>query len=71
MKKFQKLNFLKSDGKIKVKCFLGIFFHSFLDRVSIIKQTNYTPNEQDILRCRVLTSGIFETKFQVDKVNFQ
>ena len=22
-------------------------------------------------RCRVLTSGIFETKFQVDKVNFQ
>lgn len=26
---------------------------------------------QDILRCRVLTSGIFETRFQVDKVNFQ
>ncbi|EFN63840.1 Guanine nucleotide-binding protein G(s) subunit alpha [Camponotus floridanus] len=25
---------------------------------------------QDILRCRVLTSGIFETRFQVDKVNF-
>ncbi|XP_024895636.1 guanine nucleotide-binding protein G(s) subunit alpha isoforms XLas [Pteropus alecto] len=24
----------------------------------------------DLLRCRVLTSGIFETKFQVDKVNF-
>lgn len=26
---------------------------------------------QDILRCRVLTSGIFETKFVVEKVNFQ
>lgn len=26
---------------------------------------------QDLLRCRVLTSGIFETSFQVDKVNFQ
>ncbi|KAB0406322.1 hypothetical protein E2I00_007708, partial [Balaenoptera physalus] len=25
---------------------------------------------QDLLRCRVLTSGIFETRFQVDKVNF-
>ncbi|OWF48065.1 Guanine nucleotide-binding protein G(s) subunit alpha [Mizuhopecten yessoensis] len=25
---------------------------------------------EDILRCRVLTSGIFETKFIVDKVNF-
>lgn len=42
----------------------------FLDRVSEIKQPNYTPTEQDILRCRVLTSGIFETRFQVDKVNF-
>lgn len=43
----------------------------FLDQVHKIKQPDYTPNEQDILRCRVLTSGIFETRFQVDKVNFQ
>ncbi|VVC32322.1 Hypothetical protein CINCED_3A018427 [Cinara cedri] len=42
----------------------------FLDQVHIIKQPNYTPSEQDILRCRVLTSGIFETRFQVEKVNF-
>ncbi|KAK6618692.1 hypothetical protein RUM43_013083 [Polyplax serrata] len=43
---------------------------NFLDRVETVKQSNYTPSEQDILRCRVLTSGIFETRFQVDKVNF-
>lgn len=42
----------------------------FLDRVDIVRQPSYHPSEQDILRCRVLTSGIFETKFQVDKVNF-
>ena len=32
----------------------------------MIKKKDYTPTEQDILRCRVLTSGIFETKFQVE-----
>ncbi|MPC36697.1 Guanine nucleotide-binding protein G(s) subunit alpha [Portunus trituberculatus] len=42
----------------------------FLDQVHIVRRPDYTPTEQDILRCRVLTLGIFETRFQVDKVNF-
>jgi len=42
----------------------------FLDKVDVIKEPDFMPTEQDILRCRVLTSGIFETRFQVEKVNF-
>jgi hypothetical protein len=42
----------------------------FLDRVLDLKNPEYLPSEQDILRCRVLTCGIFETRFTVDKVNF-
>lgn len=42
----------------------------FLDKVDIIADVNYTPENQDILRCRVWTYGIFETRFAVEKVKF-
>uniref|UniRef100_A0A915NP41 Guanine nucleotide-binding protein G(s) subunit alpha n=3 Tax=Meloidogyne TaxID=189290 RepID=A0A915NP41_9BILA len=42
----------------------------FLDKVDEVRKLEYNPSEQDILRCRVMTSGIFETKFEVDKVRF-
>ena len=53
-------------------CFFNIrlYYSSFLDRSMELGKPDYIPTEQDILRCRVLTSGIFETKFTVDKVQF-
>ena len=42
----------------------------FLDRANVIRQKGYSPTNQDLLRCRVLTRGIIETRFQVDRVNF-
>ena len=42
----------------------------FLDKSEEIRQHDYTPGNQDLLRCRVLTQGIFETRFTIDKVNF-
>lgn len=42
----------------------------FLDRIAIIREPDYSPCDQDLLRCRVLTQGIFETRFVVEKVHF-
>ncbi|KAK1172871.1 guanine nucleotide-binding protein G(olf) subunit alpha-like isoform X1 [Acipenser oxyrinchus oxyrinchus] len=42
----------------------------FLDKIDTVRQNYYIPTDQDLLRCRVLTSGISETRFQVAKVNF-
>jgi len=42
----------------------------FLERVSEVRKKDYSPSNQDLLRCRVLTRGIIETRFQVDRVHF-
>jgi len=42
----------------------------FLDKLATIADPGYEPTDQDILRCRVWTYGIFETRFQVEKVKF-
>jgi GTPase SAR1 family protein len=67
---------LWSDGGVKKCAKRGHEFHLidsaayFLDRLNIIRLGDYLPDDQDILRCRVLTTGIFETRFSMNKVNF-
>ena len=73
---YESCEVLWSDGGVQ-KCFersneyqLIDCAKYFLDKVSAVKREDFDPSEQDILRTRVLTSGIFETRFRVDKVKF-
>lgn len=43
----------------------------YLDSLDRICQSDYEPNDQDILRSRVKTTGIVETTFQVDKLTYR
>lgn len=43
----------------------------FLEKIKALRDPNYIPTEQDILRCRVLTREIFELVFQVKDVKFR
>jgi len=43
----------------------------YLDELDRIAESNYSPNEQDILRARVKTTGIMEIEFKIDNVNFK
>ena len=41
------------------------FLSSLLDRLSIIREPTYIPNEEDIIRCRVTTTAITGIDFSV------
>ena len=43
----------------------------FLEDLQRIGQYNYKPNDQDILRTRVKTTGIVETHFTYKNLNFK
>lgn len=47
------------------------FFFSYLNQLDRITDPNYLPSEQDVLRSRVKTTGIIETKFSVKDLNFR
>jgi len=42
----------------------------FLDRLPDLRKPDYIPDDQDILRCRVMTEQITEIKFKVKEANF-
>ena len=40
-------------------------FYSFLDKIEEVKNPAYVPSDQDILRCRSLTTSIQHIEFEV------
>lgn len=63
-------NGFKKCAKLGYKYHLINSYEYFLDRVNIIRCKEYLPSDQDILRCRILTTGILETRFLVNNVKF-
>lgn len=51
------------------------FDFSFFERLDDVKSDDYIPTEQDVLRCRVMTTSITETRFTApysgQQVNFK
>ncbi|XP_004644004.2 guanine nucleotide-binding protein G(s) subunit alpha-like [Octodon degus] len=50
----------------------GLLDHSryFLDKIDVIRKPHYKPKPEDLFRCRLHIPRIFDTKFQVEEVNF-
>jgi len=43
----------------------------YFDQIDRISASNYSPNEQDVLRSRAKTTGIIEIEFTVEKTKFR
>ncbi len=48
---------MHTDIQNSSKTILHLYIYLFSDKSSEVRKDDYNPSEQDILRCRVLTSG--------------
>jgi len=48
-----------------------LFVHSYFDNIDRIAQPDYMPNDQDVLRSRVKTTGITETTFIIGDLTYR
>ena len=46
-------------------------YFSFFDEVKRIAEPDYIPTEADVLRARTKTTGIYETRFQMQQLSIQ
>lgn len=50
---------------------ISSFNLSFFNNIDRISDDDYVPTEQDVLRCRVKTTGIVETEFDFNGFKFR
>eukprot|EP00029_Vermamoeba_vermiformis_P014584 TRINITY_DN9698_c0_g1_i1.p1 TRINITY_DN9698_c0_g1~~TRINITY_DN9698_c0_g1_i1.p1 ORF type:complete len:357 (+),score=105.17 TRINITY_DN9698_c0_g1_i1:42-1112(+) len=50
---------------------LGDSAEYYIENVKRLAESGYVPNDQDVLRSRVMTTGIIETAFEVNKTRFR
>ena len=51
--------------------FSVIFFCSYFENMDRLLSDGYLPDEQDVLRSRVQTTGIIETSFKVKQLTYR
>lgn len=42
-----------------------------MNKIDLIGSDDYIPNDQDILHCRVKTTGITETVFKIGRLSYR
>lgn len=51
-------------------CFVS-HSHSYFENIDRLLDDSYIPDEQDVLRSRVQTTGIIETSFKVKQLTYR
>jgi guanine nucleotide-binding protein G(i) subunit alpha len=50
---------------------INLQIHSFFSHIKRISNNDFVPNQQDVLRCRVKTTGIVESEFDFQNMKFR
>ena len=59
-------------SKYSLSCsYINYRCHSYFQEMDRILGGDYTPNEQDVLRSRVRTTGVVETAFKVGRLTYR
>lgn len=56
---------------VSITCVFACLLLSYFEHMDRILDESYVPDEQDVLRSRVQTTGIVETSFRVKQMTYR